>query len=64
MVGRISLFAGVQLLREKRSAGELLAKQPAVIRYAIYAAVTAFLIFGYTGTFTGLGNGGYIYANF
>ena len=64
MAVRVALFAGIQLLREKRSAGELLAKQPAVLRYVIYAVMTAFLIFGYTGTFTGLGNGGFIYANF
>jgi len=64
MVLRVSLFAGVQLLREKRSASEMLAKQPAALRYAIYAVMTAFLIFGYTGTFSGLGNGGFIYANF
>ena len=64
MAVRVALFAGIQLLREKRSASELLAKQPAVLRYAIYAVMTAFLIFGYTGTFTGLGNGGFIYANF
>ena len=64
MAVRVALFAGIQLLREKRSAGELLAKQPAVLRYAIYSVMTAFLIFGYTSTFTGLGNGGFIYANF
>ena len=64
MAVRVALFAGIQLLREKRSASELLAKQPAVLRYAIYSVMTAFLIFGYTSTFTGLGNGGFIYANF
>lgn len=64
LLGTLLLFAFIQVKREKTSASDLLKKQPVVVRYAVYVFITVLLMFGYVGTFTGAGNGGFIYGNF
>ena len=60
----ILAFAVVQFVREKTSFTSILKKCPAAIRYAIYVAVTLVLLNGFFGTFTGIGNGGFVYGEF
>lgn len=64
LLGTILIFAQIQTKREKGSASALLKEQSTVVRYAVYAVIVMLLLFGYVGTFTGAGNGGFVYGNF
>ncbi len=64
LLGTILLFAWIQTKREHTSAGAALAKQPPIVRYTIYVAAVLLILFGYVGTFTGMGNGGFVYGDF
>lgn len=60
----ILLFAYIQIKREKESVSLLIAKEPGLIRNVIYVTMFVFLVFGFVGTYTGYGAGGFIYENF
>lgn len=60
----IIIFAAIQIMREKQSLSKLIGKKAIIVRYAIYVAVVVLLLFGYFGTFSGVGNGGFVYGNF
>ena len=64
LLGTIAVFAWIQCGREKESLSARLARQPKVIRYGVYVLAAVLLMFGYVGTFTGNGNGGFVYGNF
>ena len=64
LLGTLLVFGWIQTKREKTSAARLLAEQPAVVRYSVYIAAVVLLLFGFAGTFTGAGNGGFVYGNF
>lgn len=64
LLGTLLVFGYIQTMRERASASAWLAAQKGIIRYAIYAGMVVLLIFGFVGTFTGTGNGGFVYGNF
>lgn len=64
LLGTILVFGWIQMKRENSAITKLLANQAAIIRYAVYVATAVMLFFGFVGTFSGAGNGGFVYGNF
>ena len=64
LLGAILVFAFIQVKREKYSVSKAVKSAPVFIRYGIYAVAVAMLMFGLFGTFTGAGNGGFVYGEF
>jgi hypothetical protein len=64
LLATIGIFTWIQTKREKGSFTHLLSEQAPVVRYSLYVAVAVLLLFGFFGTFTGAGNGGFVYGNF
>jgi D-alanyl-lipoteichoic acid acyltransferase DltB (MBOAT superfamily) len=64
LLATIGIFAWVQTKREKGSFTQLLSEQAPIVRYGLYVAVAVLLLFGFFGTFTGAGSGGFVYGNF
>lgn len=60
----IMMLIWVSLMREKSSVMDRINELAPIVRYAIYVAVIILLMFGFFGTFTGAGNGGFVYGNF
>ena len=64
LLATIFAFAFVQVKRERMSVSKVIGEAPVIIRYGIYAVAVAMLLFGFFGTFTGAGNGGFVYGDF
>lgn len=58
------IFAVIQIMREKQSVSKAICQKKTVLRYALYVVAALLLLFGYVGSFSGIGNGGFVYGNF
>ena len=64
LLGTVLIFSFIQVQREKTSISKKIEKEPIIVRYTIYTVIVVMLLFGFFGTFTGAGNGGFIYGDF
>ena len=60
----VVIFLLIQIKREKESITNLLNNQPKIFNYLLYVVIFSLILIAYFMTFSGNGDGGFIYGNF